>query len=65
MSRRMVENKLEVYIRTCQECFNQQEGKDPSQFKKDLPDTWLNTKCKKCKSEALDYGSWRNITEAA
>lgn len=43
------------YIRTCQECGHKQESKEPSTYKSD---TWMNTKCKKCKSEALDYGKW-------
>lgn len=45
------------YIRTCQECGHKQECKDPKAYK---GESWQNVKCKKCKSEALDYGSWRD-----
>lgn len=45
------------YIRTCQECGNRQEAKPPNK-NKELSNSWLDTKCKECKSEALDYGSW-------
>jgi transposase len=44
------------YIRTCQECGHKQEAKDTKTYK---GESWRNLKCKKCKSEALDYGSWR------
>lgn len=42
-----------MWIRTCQECGHKQEAKNPSEFKNDK---WRNLKCKKCKSEAMDYG---------
>ncbi len=45
------------FIRTCQECGNEQEAKDPSTQKSE---GWRNMKCRKCKSEAMDYGSWRD-----
>jgi len=42
------------WIRKCQECGNIQEDKQPTLGT--LPDAYANRKCKKCKSEALDYG---------
>jgi hypothetical protein len=43
-----------VWGRTCQECGHIQESKPPAEYK---VDSWTEVKCKKCKSEALDYGS--------
>jgi hypothetical protein len=43
------------FIRTCQECGHKQTDTEP-EFGK-VTDKWLEKKCKKCKSEALDYGS--------
>ncbi|HTH22913.1 MAG TPA: hypothetical protein VL854_11900 [Nitrososphaeraceae archaeon] len=51
----------EVFIRTCQECGHEQPSKDPATYK---DDKWEYIKCKKCKSEALDYGSFRRIPES-
>ena len=42
---------MSKWIRICQECGNKQEDKDPITY------AYLNKKCKKCKSEALDFGS--------
>ncbi len=42
------------WIRTCQECGHKQESKSPLDYKSN---SWTETKCKKCKSAALDYGS--------
>jgi len=53
---------MKVWIRTCQECGNQQitappyHGKEPT-------DAWRNAKCKECKSEGLDYGKWKDFDE--
>lgn len=41
------------YIRTCQECGHKQVSKPPSEYKSD---GWRNIKCRRCQSEALDYG---------
>lgn len=41
------------WIRTCQECGHKQSMKSPAVQK---TDNWRNAKCRKCKSEALDYG---------
>ena len=43
-----------IFVRTCQECGNKQKSKPSYLYK---PDSWQETKCKKCKSPALDYGS--------
>ena len=47
------------YIRTCQACGHEQVGRDPTTLKGGPTDSWRNTLCKKCKSEALDWGSYR------
>lgn len=46
-----------VWIRTCQECGHKQKANRPSQDK-ELSLAYTEAKCKKCKSEALDYGKW-------
>ena len=43
------------WIRTCQECGNEQKAKEPDS-QKDLTDSYRNSKCRKCKSTSLDYG---------
>ena len=45
------------FIRTCQECGHQQEDADPQHAP---TDAFLNRKCRKCSSRALDYGSWKS-----
>ena len=42
-----------MWYRTCQECGHVQTAIEP----KKLTDSYRNSKCRKCKSEALDYGS--------
>ncbi len=42
-----------MWIRTCQECGNKQVSKPPAEYRND---SWRNVKCRKCHSEALDYG---------
>jgi hypothetical protein len=44
-----------VWVRTCQECGHKQSDKEP---KGDVSSAYRNRKCKKCKSEALDYGTY-------
>lgn len=56
----LLEKNMMKYIRTCQECLHQQESKDP---KGNPTDLWLNAKCRKCGSTALDYGSWKDPKE--
>ncbi len=43
------------WIRKCNECLHKQVDNKPSNVKA-LSDSYRNRKCKKCKSEALDYG---------
>jgi len=44
----------DAWLRCCQECGNVQAMKSPEGQK---TDSWRFAKCKKCKSEALDYGT--------
>lgn len=53
----------EKWIRTCQECDNEQED-NPPKYGSELPKSYEFRKCKKCKSESLDYGSYRTYNEA-
>jgi len=49
-----------IWIRTCQSCGHKQECPRPTftdKTKDGLTDAYCNRKCKKCKSESLDYGS--------
>jgi hypothetical protein len=46
------------WIRTCQECFNKQTDKEPVG---ELTEAYRNRKCRRCKSEALDFGSEQNV----
>jgi hypothetical protein len=48
----------EVFIRTCQECFYEQEARDPSSYPRGY-DKWRGLLCRRCRSPALDYGSWK------
>ncbi len=43
-----------IFARTCQECSYIQRATKPEH---DPPASYLNTKCRKCSSPALDYGS--------
>lgn len=49
------------WIRTCQSCGHEQEDKEPLP-QKEITLVYENRKCKKCKSESLDYGSERPST---
>ncbi len=53
---------MRKFIRTCQECGNEQSAQPPS-TDRELSDTYCNAKCRKCKSKSLDYGSWREYDE--
>lgn len=48
------------WIRTCQECGNDQEDKEPVG---QMTDAYANRKCKECNSMALDYGSYESEDE--
>lgn len=43
-----------VWVRTCQECSHKQVSKPPSGPEMT---SYLNAKCRRCKSTGLDYGS--------
>jgi len=45
------------YIRTCQACGFKLDCEEP--LRKDTR-AYTERKCPKCKSEAFDFGSWRN-----
>ena len=47
-------NRIAMWIRTCQECGHKQEAKPPPEYK---DDSWRDLKCHRCRSMALDYGS--------
>ena len=47
------------FIRTCQSCGNQQEDNPPSR-ERELSDAYCSRKCRKCRSEDLDYGSYKS-----
>jgi transcription elongation factor Elf1 len=44
------------WIRTCQECGHEQAASQPQASK--ITDSYAFSKCRKCGSEALDYGRW-------
>ena len=53
------------WIRTCQECGHRDQYAMPTFTTKTndgLTNAYCNRKCKKCKSEALDYGSEKPST---
>lgn len=50
------------YMQTCQECGHEQTGKEPNL--NDEKQSWRDRKCRRCKSESLDFGSWRPETPA-
>ena len=50
-------NSSKYWVRTCQECGNEQKDNKPDS-EQELSDSYRNRKCKKCKSESLDYGTW-------
>jgi hypothetical protein len=47
--------QTDLYTRKCQECGHRQESKPCVEYSSDA---WTQTKCKKCHSESLDYGSF-------
>lgn len=44
------------WVRTCQECGHKQTAKPPAEYKDKDKEAWRDLKCRKCQSEALDYG---------
>jgi hypothetical protein len=51
-----------VWTRTCQECGHQQVSKLPPSNARSL-EAYFNAKCRKCKSESLDYGTYPSPDE--
>ena len=54
----------DLYTRLCQECGHRQESKPCVEYK---GDSWKDKACKKCRSEALDYGSfgWSRLSDGS
>lgn len=52
---------MNSWLRICQECGHVQKDGEPD---KPLSNAYRNRKCKKCGSEALDYGGWNYYNEA-
>ena len=44
-----------LFVRTCQKCGHKQVAGNPAKYTSDL---WRNLSCLKCKSIAMDYGSF-------
>lgn len=53
---------MKAFIRRCQECGHSQKAKEPDR-NKELSSSYRNSKCRKCGSEALDYGSEQEIND--
>ncbi len=51
---------ISKYIRRCQECGHKQEARDPYTLK---GEGWRELKCRRCKSAAMDFGSWQQFNE--
>lgn len=54
ITKRYEQFNADDWIRICQECGHAQVCRCPKDYKSD---TWRDLKCKKCKSDALDYGT--------
>lgn len=52
----------DAWLRTCQECGNVQTSSAPV-YGIEPTGAWKNQKCKKCKSESLDYGTMNEYVE--
>jgi len=52
--------KATDWLRTCQECGNVQAMKSPEGQK---TENWRDAKCRRCGSEALDYGTPNEYVE--
>lgn len=50
----------DAWLRRCQECGNVQAMKSPESQK---TENWREAKCRKCKSESLDYGTQNEYYE--
>lgn len=52
-----------TFLRECQECGHYQPDSDPHLLTGSAFETYSNRKCRRCKSEALDYGSVRIVDD--
>lgn len=52
-----------TFIRTCQECGTKHESDSGPMPGTKVTNAYLFKKCRKCKSESLDYGSFQMIAE--
>jgi len=50
------------WVRKCQECGHIQSAVKPDP-EKPMTDSYANSKCRRCKSEALDYGQERKSAD--
>jgi hypothetical protein len=48
-------SEIARWVRKCQECGHIQSAIKPDP-EKELTDSYRNSKCRRCKSEGLDYG---------
>ena len=53
---------MDVWTRTCQDCGNKQTDKEQI-YGIEPSDSYKFRKCKKCKSESLDYGSMHHTCD--
>lgn len=53
---------MRQWIRTCQECGHRQKSNPPS-LDRELPASYQDALCHKCRSPALDYGKWDDPQE--
>ena len=51
-----------LFVRTCQECGHKQVANKPV-YGSELRLAYCNAKCRKCKSEALNYNNNKNFTK--
>jgi hypothetical protein len=57
-----ISSEIPRWVRVCQECGHIQSAIQPSP-EKELSDSYRNSKCRKCKSESLDYGKLKYSAE--
>mgnify|MGYP005832884969 CR=1 FL=1 len=50
-------NPQRQFTRTCQSCGHQQTSRNPATLKGGVTNSYLEAKCRKCKSRDLDWGS--------
>lgn len=55
ITKRIESLPLSAWIRTCDACGHMQQDREPDRCK-ELSNAYCNRKCRKCGSEALDYG---------